>query len=113
MKIIGMILFFLCASSAIAAPECDCTTYPFKPNPPCYGHCIGKLLSKKDIDLFAIKGLDPGVSVSIKVLSSSPDKSDIDFAKIHDKQDLEGVALKSLENKNIKLEVVPSSNLQQ
>jgi hypothetical protein len=25
-------------------PVCDCTKVPFKPNPPCFGICVGKLL---------------------------------------------------------------------
>ena len=51
-----------------------------------------------------VKDIDPGVSIGIKVLGSRTDRSEIDFAKILGKKDLEGVALKSIQNKNIKLE---------
>jgi hypothetical protein len=94
-KVVPSILLLLAASSVLAA-ECDCSNYPFKPNPPCYGICVAKLSSKKDIDLSTVKNIDPGVSVGIKVLSESKDRNATDFANIKEKSDLERAALKSL-----------------
>ena len=74
-------------SSPIAS--CDCTSYPFKPNPPCFGSCVGKLASSTNPDFATIKGLDPGVSLSIKVLAADPKKETIDFTGMRSKLDLE------------------------
>lgn len=91
-------LLALLSTSALAEEECDCTTYPFKPNPPCYGRCVEALSAKTDTDLSKVKNLDAGVSVGIKVLADSPERSDIDFESIRGKRDLERAALESLED---------------
>lgn len=83
-----------CASAA----DCDCTSYPFKPNPPCYSVCVANLSSNKNNDLSAVKKLDPGVAVGIKVLSESKTRASINFKHINGKSDLEREALKSLDN---------------
>lgn len=91
------------ASRAASSPvvSCDCTSYPFKPNPPCFGSCVGKLASSTNPDFAAVKGLDPGVSVSIKVLAANPKKETIDFTGIRSKSDLEIAANKSLRSTDL------------
>lgn len=79
-----------------SAAVCDCTSYPFKPNPPCFGSCVGKLASARNPDLSSVKGLDPGVSVGIRVLAANPKKNTIDFSSISGKSDLERAADHSL-----------------
>src|SRR3954447_14170667 len=54
------ILFSPAASVPVKA-SCDCTSYPFKPNPPCFGVCVERFAESKNPDLQAVKGLDPGV----------------------------------------------------
>lgn len=92
--------FIIClwVSSAGLASDCDCTNYPFKPNPPCYGKCVA-LLSKKDVDLSSIKGMDANISRSIKALSSRPDRSAINFSSIQGQQDLEEVLRRPVKQK--------------
>ena len=81
---------------AATAQECDCTAYPFKPNPPCFGHCVSKLSAKPITETAVVKNIDPGVSVGIGVLSQTKDRSTVDFKAIQGKQDLERAALKSM-----------------
>lgn len=95
-------LMLLLAAANVSAAECDCSKYPFKPNPPCYGLCVAKLSSQRDIDLSTVKNIDPGVFVGIKVLSESKSRVDTDFKSIKGKADLERAALKSLTSKSIK-----------
>lgn len=107
---------FICSAQptsgpALSKPEalashvtCDCTSYPFKPNPPCFGSCVGKLTSTRSPDLSAVKGLDPGVSVSIKVLAANPKKEAIDFSKMRGKFDLEQAADKSLRGNDLRFQ---------
>lgn len=81
---------------------CDCTSYPFKPNPPCFGACVGKLASSPSPDLSGVKGLDPGVSVSIRVLAAYPKKQALDFSNIQGKSDLEQAAENSLRGTDLR-----------
>ena len=95
-------------SPVVPAPikpvSCDCTSYPFKPNPPCFGSCVSKLAEAQNPDLKFVKGLDPGVAVSIKVLAATPNKAAIDFANLKGKPDLESAAEKAFQGKDLKLE---------
>jgi hypothetical protein len=97
-------------NAAASAVSCDCTSYPFKPNPPCFGSCVGKLASTPNPDLAAVKGLDPGVAVSIKVLAATPKKDGIDFSGMQGKSDLERAADKSLRNMDLRFQ--PSQQFQ-
>lgn len=85
--------------------SCDCTSYPFKPNPPCYGSCVGKLASSPNPDLSSVTGLDPGVSVSIKVLAANPKKEAIDFSSITGKSALERAADHSLRGTDLQFQM--------
>ena len=96
------------ASGPVNLVSCDCTSYPFKPNPPCFGSCVGKLTSAPHSDLTTVKGLDPGVAVSIKVLAANPQKATIDFAQMRGKSDLEQAADKSFRGNELRFE--PSRN---
>jgi hypothetical protein len=97
-------------TSAAPTVSCDCTSYPFKPNPPCFGSCVGKLASTPTPDLAAVKGLDPGVSVSIKVLAANPKRETIDFSGMKGKADLEKAADRSLRNTDLRFQ--PSREFQ-
>ena len=48
MKIAAAIssVLFVVYSGAFAAEDCDCTIFPFKPNPPCFDVCTAHALSK-------------------------------------------------------------------
>jgi hypothetical protein len=98
------------ASAAIKSATCDCTSYPFKPNPPCFGLCIGKFAETKNPNLSFVKGLDPGVAVSLKVLAASPNSASFDFTKLNGKADLESAAQKAIQGRDIKFE--PMQKLQ-
>ncbi len=79
---------------AFSGPQCDCTSYPFKPNPPCFSVCVAKIAkSKQGGDLLKVKNIDPGVFVALDVLSKSKDLERIDFSSINKKSDLERAAL--------------------
>lgn len=108
-KIVPVLLLSFSATGASAA-ECDCRSYPFKPNPPCFGLCVDNLSLHKDINLSTVKNIDPGVAVGIKILATertvhgASDKgingnTDIDFKSINGKADLERAALKSLNSR--------------
>ena len=92
--------FVIClwVSSAGLASDCDCTIYPFKPNPPCYGKCVA-IVSKQDVDLSSIKGMDANISRSIKALSLRPDRSAISFSSIQGQNDLEEVLRRPVKQK--------------
>lgn len=42
----------MCVSSSVLAasstPPCDCTIYPFRPEPPCAGQCTAKAIANAD-----------------------------------------------------------------
>lgn len=90
--VIALPLFLL--TVAVSATECDCSSYPFKPNPPCYGICISNLSSSKNINLTNVKNIDPGVAVGIKVISESKYRETTNFMGIKEKADLEREALR-------------------
>jgi hypothetical protein len=94
---IGMLTTF---EAAAFAQDCDCTAYPFKPNPPCFGQCVAKLSAKPPAESGNVANIDPGVSVGIRVLSESKNKSTIDFKSMQGKPDLEKAALKALERRD-------------
>lgn len=95
MKRLSILLLTLVSPACVIEGQCDCTTYPFKPNPPCYGTCVKRLSANKDIDLSKVKNLDAGVSVGIKVLAENP-ALNTDFNSIRGKRDLEKAALASM-----------------
>jgi len=39
-----LFLVSICLGRAVFA-ECDCTIIPFKPDPPCFKQCVGKILA--------------------------------------------------------------------
>ncbi|MCK4587295.1 MAG: hypothetical protein KAU29_08130 [Gammaproteobacteria bacterium] len=91
------------------AVECDCTKYPFKPNPPCYGKCVAKFTSNGRMDITKVKNIDPGVSIGIKVLSAQEDYKNINFNNISNKTDLEREVLRYFEFKAIKKGEIPKA----
>ena len=110
MRPLSLILLSFGFLDAVAAQTCDCSNYPFKPNPPCYGKCVARLSESKDTDLSKVKDLDPGVSVSIKILSAKNNRSEVDFSNIKDKRQLEVVTLKSIENKTVRIDAANAKN---
>lgn len=101
------------STGAQSAITCDCTSYPFKPNPPCFGSCVERLSSTPNPDLSGVTGLDPGVAVSIRVLAANPRRQAIDFSSVREKSDLEIAADKSLRGTDLRgYRVVPRTQLQ-
>ena len=104
MKTLLLSFGLLLAANAATAQTCDCTAYPFKPNPPCFGQCVAQLSSKPASEPEGIKNIDPGVSVGIRVLSQSKDRTSVDFSAIQGKKDLERAALKSMKAETMKFQ---------
>lgn len=102
MRILIQVFIIIFAPINAYAVECDCTKYPFKPNPPCYGMCIAKFTSNTHMDITKVKNIDPGVSLGIKVLSATKNHKVINFDAIKNKADLEREALMSFEFKAMK-----------
>ena len=83
----------LASALPASAQDCDCTVYPFRPNPPCYKQCVAKLSADRSL-LGDVRGIDPGVAVGITVLSRSQNRDTVDFGSIKDKKTLEEAAYK-------------------
>lgn len=96
MKSVMILVAFSSYTALAFAENCDCYSYPFKPNPPCFGHCVALLSAKTPTESVAVRNIDPGVSVGINVLSKSTDRSSIDFKSIKGKSDLEWTAWESI-----------------
>lgn len=93
-------------AGAVSGKECNCSIYPFEPNPPCFRICVKALSLDTSKDLSSVKNIDPGVAVGIKVLSEGErhetggtDMRHINFNNINEKADLEREALKLLNTK--------------
>jgi hypothetical protein len=95
MTIRGLVIFATFKLSAALAAECDCTTYPFRPNPPCYGRCVEVLSGSDGASVSSVKGIDPEVAQHIRTISKSPRRNAIDFERIRTIHDLEQAAVKS------------------
>jgi hypothetical protein len=87
-------------TSALAAQNCDCTVYPFRPDPPCAASCSAKLLEKSDYSsLVNILGLKPDTAKQISTFSSSRKPTYLyEYSQALPKQDFEAlnVRLRSL-----------------
>jgi hypothetical protein len=88
------------------AQQCNCTSYPFKPDPPCFGMCAEKLTARPVSETAAVKNIDPGVGVAIGVLSQHGNREKVDFKAITTKKDLERAALGAMKS-NEKAAVLP------
>ena len=88
MKRVALLLPLVFLAAGVSAEECDCSTYPFKPNPPCYSACVAKLSSTRYLDLSSVKNIDPEVSGAIKAIAASKNRHDIDFNNITGKATL-------------------------
>jgi len=86
---LALLILFVGSNGAYA---CDCSSYPFKPNPPCYGDCVGLLAKDRSIDLKSIKNLDAGVAVGVSVLRNGKNAEAVDFSAINNKRGLENAA---------------------
>ena len=95
---------FVQAASAPLKASCDCTSYPFKPNPPCFGLCVARFAETKNPDLLAVRGLDPGVAVSLRVLAASPSGTTFEYSKLTSKAELEKAAQKASMGHELKFE---------
>ena len=100
-------ILFARSASVPVGVSCDCTSYPFKPNPPCFGLCVERFADTKNTTLLSVKGLDPGVAVSLKVLAASPGGSTFDYKKLSSKAELETAAQKAVQGHEIVM--VPTS----
>ena len=62
-----MFIFILSIVSPLWAVDCDCTIYPFKPDPPCVDECIAQSLAVANAEeLENIAGLDPQIAQMIE-----------------------------------------------
>lgn len=93
MKRVALLLPLVLLAVGVSAEECDCSTYPFKPNPPCYSACVAKLSSAKEIDLSSVKNIDQEVYRAIKAIAASKNRHDIDFNNITGKAALKREAV--------------------
>ena len=86
-------------AAGVHAQDCDCTKYPFTPNPPCFNKCVEKLAAKAPAEAASgVRGIDPGVYVGIRVLSETKAKAVVDFSRIKDKAGLEREASKAMKS---------------
>ena len=85
------------STSLAYAQECDCTSYPFRPER-CFKECVKKLSSRPASEIDRVRGIDPGVSVSLQVLSQARGESfrGVDLENVRDKPSLEKAARESL-----------------
>jgi hypothetical protein len=102
MKMIdGLVVFFVFTGTAAA---CDCDSYPFTPNPPCYSQCAQEIVTNKGKDIDSIQSLPADVRDDLKILvdKAAINKS-IDFGKIQGRKGLDnaskigGIRLNSME----------------
>lgn len=100
MRTIIFYLLITFSTAAVSATECDCSNYPFQPNPPCYGICIDKLSSAGHIDTQMVTGIDPGVAVGINVISESKFRDKNILLVIKGKKGLEREALRLMSAKD-------------
>ncbi len=101
MKEIVPALLLLLAATGVSAHDCDCFNYPFRPNPPCFGKCVGDLAKSKGSDLSKVKGLDPKVADGIKFLAKDKYLKATDFEGIKGKGDLDLTVSKWLDSDKI------------
>jgi hypothetical protein len=65
-NIILVIIFFIMSAQTIMAEDCNCTIFPFKPDPPCFTICAARLINKAAVEeLEFIVGLDKDVAQRI------------------------------------------------
>lgn len=71
-----------------SAYACDCTKYPFMPNPPCYSACVARLY-RSDISVTrGVTNIDPDVVTAVQAMQKQG-ISNVDFGAIGDKEALE------------------------
>lgn len=69
MRKLFFVLVLLSQVAALPAEECDCTIYPFSPDPPCFDECVASLLAiASEEDLLEFLKLDKDVAERIKEL---------------------------------------------
>ena len=57
--------------NGLARAECDCKTYPFKPDPPCFEDCCVKFLNRAyTSDLQRVLGVDAQIAAKIYSVSA-------------------------------------------
>jgi len=62
--------------------DCDCTIVPFKPDPPCFQKCAGKILSEASVtQLTTIMGLDSALAQKIVAWRSGESRRLFDWYK--------------------------------
>lgn len=69
-------LAFLCCSYSVSllavSADCDCTRYPFRPDPPCYKQCTSAILkSSSKAKLERVLGLSPALAEKISARQAS------------------------------------------
>jgi hypothetical protein len=96
MRIKLTLLLALAAVGTAQAQQCDCKSYPFKPER-CFEECVKKLSAQPAIAIDQVKDLDPGVSLSLRVLSQNRTATTIpNLDGVRSKGALERAALESI-----------------
>lgn len=88
-KIELAILFILAIVGISKGQKCDCTIYPFKPNPPCYDKCTANILATANKDeLELIVGLDGDLAKRIVKLDRTGELDSLqNYSKVLTKED--------------------------
>ncbi len=98
------VLMIACSGGAWAQSNCKCIEFPFEPEPPCNSVCFKRLATSDNAsELGKVKSIDPGVALSLRILSQRSDVKSLDFSKITTKADLEKLAFRSVEERKVQL----------
>ena len=72
-------MFFLTFTSPSIAADCDCTIFPFKPDPPCFNICTAKYLAVATAsELEKIAGIDTNIARVIAGIPGNKRPSTLD-----------------------------------
>jgi hypothetical protein len=78
-----VLLFMAGLAGDAAGADCDCTIYPFKPDPPCVRQCSAKVLAGSNYtSLVTVLGLSPEIAQRVSAVPASQKPDDLlEYAK--------------------------------
>lgn len=81
-NIILIIILVFMSAQTIMAEDCNCTIFPFKPDPPCFNVCAARLIDKAAVEeLEFIVGLDKDVAQRIVSFAEIDGKGPVESGK--------------------------------